>query len=618
MKGRAFLLALSLAPTPVAALATELDSRAAIRLNQLGFLPDGPKRALHPNPATAPLRWQLIDASGAVRAGGETEVLGNDAASREHLHLIDFSGFDTAGEGYRLVVGETRSRPIRIAADLYARLLYDAFAYFYHNRASTPIEARFVGVRWARPAAHAPDRATCVSGRDDNGNVWPGCRYTLDTSRGWYDAGDHGKYVVNGGISVWTLMNLHERRPALFADGRAAIPEAGNGVNDLLDEARWEMEFMLAMQVPEGTRMRLPVGVRRGGPGLAFTEVDVSGMAHHKLADERWTALPTPPHRDTMRRFLHPPSTGATLNLAATAAQCARIWRSIDAAFAGRCLTTARRAYAAARRNPAIYSVANFPGSGGYGDDDVSDEFDWAAAELYATTGEEAFFADLRPALRAAALPGEAGWGSMRTLGLVTLATVPNGLPEAEVAALRRRLVAAADSFLAERDREGYRIPFAGTCAGASGNPPQPARCYVWGSNAVLLNRAMLLALAADLTGEARYRGGVVDVLDYLLGRNPLDQSYVSGYGARPMVHPHHRFWAHSMDPALPPPPPGALSGGPNSTSLGADPVGRTLQGRCAPQTCWRDDIRAYSLNEVAVNWNAPLVWVSAWLTAPR
>jgi endoglucanase len=83
------------------------------------------------------------------------------------------------------------------------------------------------------------------------------------------------------------------------------------------------------------------------------------------------------------------------------------------------------------------------------------------------------------------------------------------------------------------------------------------------------------------------------------------------------MANPHHRFWAHSADPALPPPPPGALSGGPNSTSRRADPVGRTL-GDCAPQTCWRDDLRAYSMNEVAVNWNAPLVWVSAWLAEAR
>jgi endoglucanase len=124
----------------------------------------------------------------------------------------------------------------------------------------------------------------------------------------------------------------------------------------------------------------------------------------------------------------------------------------------------------------------------------------------------------------------------------------------------------------------------------------------------------MLLGLAGDFTGDERYRSAVFDVLDYLLGRNPLAQSYVSGYGDRPMRHPHHRFWVSSADAGLPAPPPGALSGGPNNTAM-ADPVAQAISGACAPMTCWRDEVAAYALNEVAINWNAPLVWVAAWVT---
>jgi endoglucanase len=204
----------------------------------------------------------------------------------------------------------------------------------------------------------------------------------------------------------------------------------------------------------------------------------------------------------------------------------------------------------------------------------------------------------------------------------MTLALVPNHLSRDEIAAQRARIAAAADRFLAEEGGEGYRIPYAAACrapgalpAGVTPPPlPPSGHCYPWGSNSNLLNRAMLIALAGEFTGEARYRAGVVDVIDYLLGRNPLDQSYVSGWGARPLRNPHHRFWAHSLDPSLPPPPPGVLSGGPNSTSLARDPVGPALQGHCAPMACWRDDIRAFSMNEIAINWNAPLVWVASWL----
>ncbi|MDP8914851.1 MAG: glycoside hydrolase family 9 protein, partial [Pseudomonadota bacterium] len=529
--------------------------------------------------------------------------------SGDHVHLIDFTGFGEIGSGYRLVVGDERSRPFAISDRLYDRLQYDALNYFYQNRAGTPIEARYAGgEQWARPAGHRPEKAGCVAGTDSKGNRWPGCDYQLDVTGGWYDAGDHGKYVVNGGIAVWTLLNLYERQPAAgpqspFADGKAALPERGNGVNDLLDEARWELEFLLAMQVPQGTRARVPVGIKRTAAGMPFTEIDASGMAHHKVADEKWTSLPMAPHLDPEKRQLFPPSTAATLNLAATTAQCARIWRTIDAAFSQRCLVAAERAFAAARRNPEVYAIADFTGSGGYGDSQLADEFYWAAAELFITTGKRDYQDAVRASPAFRAVPAaEISWPSVATLGSISLALLPSRLQKGEVATLKASLVAAADSYLKDAERVGYHIPYA------------PAAGYPWGSNSSILNRAIVLALAHDFTGERRYRDGVVDAMDYILGRNPLDQSYVSGYGARPMLNPHHRFWARQADPKFPPPPPGALSGGPNSTSM-SDDVARPLKGTCAPQKCYRDHVDAFSLNEVAINWNAPLVWVSSYLS---
>lgn len=605
MKRHLLLAAAAAALGAPASLLAQSEPVPPVRINQIGLIPAGPKRAIVPNPATAPLPWRLVDSAGATVASGQTRVHGPDAASGEHVHVVDFSPFAGTGENFRIVVGAAESRPFRIAAGLYGRLPFDALAYFYHNRSGVPIEARFAGERWARPAGHPSERVTCFSGADEQGLRWPGCRYTLDATGGWYDAGDHGKYVVNGGIALWTLLNAFERqralaRPELFADGSARIPEAGNRVSDILDEARFEMEFLLAMQVPQGERLRVPVAVREAAPDLRFTSIDASGMAHHKLADETWTPLPLAPHEDDRRRSLYPPSTAATLNLAATAAQCARIWRGIDDAFAARCRTAAERAWAAARRNPEIWALSNFTGSGGYGDSDLSDELYWAAAELFAATGAPAYKQALHASPHfSAAEASEPGWPRVAALGTITLALVPNRLPADDVAALRRQLVAAADRFVEETGRTGYRIPFA------------PAG-FAWGSNSNILNRAVILALAHDWTGDRHYRDAVIDGLDYILGRNPLDQSYVSGWGVRPMRHPHHRFWAGTDDGRYPPPPPGALSGGPNNSNM-SDDVARAMRGTCAPMTCWRDDIRAFSLNEVAINWNAPLVWVAAW-----
>jgi endoglucanase len=138
-------------------------------------------------------------------------------------------------------------------------------------------------------------------------------------------------------------------------------------------------------------------------------------------------------------------------------------------------------------------------------------------------------------------------------------------------------------------------------------------RVYVWGSNVGVLNGALVLASAYDLHQNPAYLRGVVDCLDYLLGRNPLAQSYVAGYGTRPMRNPHHRVWAHQKDPTLPEAPPGAVSGGPNS--MMQDPYIRKLgKGGCPPQTCYVDNIESYSTNEVAINWNAPLAWLAAFM----
>lgn len=568
---------------------------AAINLNQLGFLPDDPKRAVIADAAVRPLAWAVIDDADRVVLRGATLVRGADKASGDHVHIARFTALTRPGR-YRLRVDGAESGRFRVARDIYAPLARDALNFFYQQRAGTPIAAQWAGARWARAAGHPHEVASCFSGLDQRGNRWPGCSYTLDVTGGWYDAGDHGKYVVNAGISAWTLQNLYETRLArhLFADGQARLPEAGNGRDDLLDEARWEVEWMLRMQVPAGTRLALPVGRQDPRGKLMLTQVDAGGMAHHKVADARWTSLPTIPAEDREPRLLYPPSTAATLNLAAVAAQAARLWKPIDPAFAARCLDAALSAWAAAQRNPAIFAAQGFTGSGGYGDTELADERGWAAAELFATTGD---------AVYRAALPvgtvREPGWANVAALGTISLATA-DGVSVAIRDAARSGIVAAADRYLAEKARAGYAIPYA-------------ALTYAWGSNSTILNRAMILGLAARFTGERRYRAGAIDAADYILGRNPLGQSYVSGAGWKPLTNPHHRFWAHQLDPALPSPPPGALSGGPNNTSL-VDPVAARLKGRCAPQRCWADDINAYALNEVAINWNAPLVWVAAYL----
>ncbi len=581
---------------------------APIRIDQAGFETSGPKVAVLPSAQAKPLAWTLNDSEGKTVVSGQTIPVGPDPASGESVHRIDFGIFRTPGTGYRLHVGADASHPFAIADRPFAAVATAAMAFFYQQRSGIPILPAFVERKdLARPAGHAPDIATCFGGVDQKGVKWPGCDYKIDATGGWYDAGDHGKYVVNGGVSTWTLLDLHERLAAFgdanaFADGRLTLPERANGIDDLLDEARVEVEFLLAMQIFDATKLAVAPDAGVAGKAVTrFGTINTGGLVHTKIADKNWTGLPTAPVDDHEQRFLYPPSTAATLNMVGVAAQCARIWRTINPAFATKCLTAARRGWSAALRHPALLASSDFTGSGGYGDPDVRDEFTFAATQLYATTGEAPFLDRVR---RDGLLtnPGSSiDWGSLRLPAALTLATVPNYLPAADRAKLRAAITALADKFVADGKRSGYGIPFAGTN-------------YPWGSNSTVLNRAVVLGVAWQIDHKPAYRDAVVASLDYILGRNPLDRSYVTGIGTRPMQHPHHRFWAAAADKRYPAPPTGVLSGGPNSAA--ANEPG-PMKG-CAPQTCWVDDYRAFTVNEVAINWNAPLVWTAAFLDATR
>lgn len=581
---------------------------AAIRIDQLGFDPADAKLAILTVQDDTPVAWQLVDATGRVRASGTSRPFGVDPTSGERVQHIDFSELHESGDGFRLIAGPAQSHGFAIRPHPFAALGRSALSFFYQQRSGVPIRADLVErADLARPAGHPHERVTCFAGTDQKGVRWPGCGYSLDVTGGWYDAGDQGKYVVNGGISAWTLLDLHERlaawgRPRTFADGTLAIPERGNGVDDLLDEARFEVEFLLAMQVPDGTRLTLPM--RAGGklPADDFQPIDAGGLVHSKVADEAWTALPTAPADDRMRRFLYPPTTGATLNLVAVAAQAARIWRTIDPAFAARALAAAKRGWAAAERHPALYASSDFAGSGGYGDEVLDDERFWAASELFATTGDARYRAIIESSSFFDRPSPDLNWAKLDLAGLMTLATEPNALPAPLLARARQALIARAEQLLAERARSGFALPF------ASPN-------FEWGSNSVMLNRAMVLGVAWQLTRKPVYRDAAVDVLHYLLGRNALDQSFVTGFGMRTMHQPHHRFWAHAADPRYPAPPSGVLSAGPNSTAM-VDTVSEKMKGRCIGQSCWVDDWRAFTMNEVAINWNAPLVWVATFADA--
>ncbi|MGC4175052.1 glycoside hydrolase family 9 protein [Demequina sp.] len=581
-----------------------------VKVNQHGYLADGPQRATLVTDATDPVAWELVKVGDDVAtASGMTTPKGVEPSSGENVHVIDFGGTYAAGT-YVLTADGDQSYEFTIGDDLYDGLLTDALNYFYLVRSGIEIDGDIVGEEYARPAGHVSSAGGDAANQGDHnvgcqpaeeslvvyGEPWT-CDYTLDVVGGWYDAGDHGKYVVNGGISAAQLLGTYERAlragsdaVAALADGSLNVPEHGNGVPDILDEAKWELDFMMSMTVPDGE--------------------ELAGMVHHKVHDYGWTGLPLLPHEDTKVRYLHRPSTAATLNLAADAAQGARLFDTYDPAYAAELLAAAEVAWEAALAHPAIYATAADGSNGGgpYNDDDVSDEFYWAAAELYLTTGDAEYLTYLQnsPVATIDSFPTAGfSWDQLDAIAKIDLATVTSPFPNRH--AIAAQVVAGAQAIATVQAVQ----PF---------GQALPADKFVWGSSSQVANNVVVLAAGYDLSGNDALKDAAYESMDYLFGRNALSNSYVTGYGTVSSQNQHSRWFAHQLNSELPNPPKGSLAGGPNAdySTWDGTIAGLYPAKDCAPQYCYVDDITSWSTNEITVNWNAALSAAAGFLSAPE
>lgn len=599
-------------PPPVVSAPAQPGQPGSILLNQHGFASHARLRAVLVDASAAGKAFELRNDRDQIILTGQTAPFGADPASGLSIHKIDGDLTGITGTGFTVRVGTQDSDPFDVGGSLYADLSRDSLSYFYQSRVGKPVEASYVPTRFpalTRPAGHVTQVLSCFAGTDRRGTVWPGCDAPVTIESGWYDAGDYGQYASSTGFSTWVLLNMGERQnvttpnqcPASLGDGALQMPEAGNGVSDILDEARLGVENLLSMQTLATALQPMARGTQAATGPLTLTPTVPTGMVHHKIHGLAFPGDDVAAHEDVSERFIYPPTTSATLHLAAVGAQCARVFRTVDPDFSTRCLTASRAAYAAAVRVPDAFAWDEFEGGGPYADRDLADEFGWAATELWLTTGETRFATDLATHTPQYNPFGSFDWSSVQALGLLSIMTRKEDVAaEPRLAAARTALLTWADRFEGQSATSGFMIP-------------KDEATYSWGSNGNYMNHAMLMAAAYTETQTQKYRRGVNDTMDYLMGRNALGQSYITGYGERPFKNPHHRYWKGGINPSRPFPPPGVMSGGPNNTSM-IDPVAAALQGNCVGMACWVDDYDAYSLNEVSIVWNASFASVAHWL----
>ncbi|AKQ46618.1 cellulase [Rufibacter radiotolerans] len=569
------------APKPVGKPA---QGQEQIRLNQIGFYPNAGKVAVVVGQPTGDTFSVKAKGSSKVAFTGKLSAPKPTELSGKPTRAADFSTFTTPGTYVLQVAGVGQSYEFEIKPQVHAALAAAALKGFYYQRASVDLPEAFAG-KWHRPAGH-PDRQVLVHPSAATAQRPAGT--VISSPGGWYDAGDYNKYIVNSGITMGTLLSAYEDFPEFYQRQTLNIPESKNTVPDILDESLWNLRWMLTMQDPH------------------------DGGVYHKLTNADFDAMVMPHQASSTPRYVVQKGTAAALDFAAVMAQASRVYKNYEKDFPGladSCLTAATNAWAWAQKNHHLeynqdaLNKAFDPDitTGAYGDKTFTDEWIWAAAELYTTTKQESYYKAVKM-LPDAAMPLP-GWPQVRLLGYYTLLRHSATLPPV---------------FKKEADLIKTQLLQVGTTmvVGAAGGAFQTVMGrtqgdYVWGSSSVAANQGILLVQAYQLTRDKKYLKAALSNLDYLLGRNAVGYSFVTGYGAKSTRHPHHR---PSVADGLEEPVPGLLSGGTNAQAPKQDKCeGYTAT---APDEMYLDHDCSYASNEIAINWNAPLVYLAGALEA--
>lgn len=544
------------APLAISALTLVSSAFAAnAYINQIGYRPADNKEFVVDGVNGGNV--EIVDQAGQTVLMVTPSAATSWDAFNQQVQLVDFSDLKTPGTYSIKVGGQVVRNDLKIADKTFEDVAKASLKWFYYQRASMALDQTYAG-QWKRSAGHTNGT---VEKHQSAGSG------TITSTKGWYDAGDYGRYIVNSGITTYTLLSLYEHYPDYFNALKWNIPAEG-ALPDLLAEIKYNLDWMLTMQ-------------------------DTDGGVFHKL-----TTLGFPgdvmPAGDKDKLYVIGKGTAATFDFAAVMATAARVYKPFDATFAATCLSAARDAYTWGSKNPNItFSNPNGVFTGEYGDSWLVDEKAFASTELFITTGE-ATYKSGEPTMN---IPSWADVSGLATYDMAIHATEFGDVGHAA----HDSVVWVADDFV-NRTASGFGVVM-------------QKSDFVWGSNAVAANQGVWLLHAYYLTGEEMYYTAAKKVLDYLLGKNPLNMSFLTGYGTKSPRMPHHR---PSTADNISDPVPGMLVGGPQP---GGEDIGSETweckdyrTGQAA--TSYTDNRCSYATNEVAINWNAPLAYLAGALEA--
>ncbi len=544
-----------------------VKSEEVIKLNQVGYYPAQEKVVVVEGNGVKSV--SVVDANGKKVLTAKRIATTVSPISGKKRSAFDLSSIAKEGE-YTVVAGKDKVK-MTVSENALDELAAASIKSFYYQRTAMPLVEKYAG-KWARPAGHMD---TKVEIHPAAASEMRPAGIIVSSPKGWYDAGDYNKYVVNSAFSMGLMLCMYDLVPDYFKSHKVDIPENGNSTADLLDENMWNLDWLFTMQ-------------------------DYDGGVYHKLTTPNFEGFIMP--KDCkQQRYMTQKSTCATLDFAAIMARCAREYDGSKdyPEVSIRAINAARAAYAWAKQNPKMYYRQDALNkeykpqvtTGTYGDGNATDEFFWAAVEMYLTTGEKAYLDDaVQYAPKSFSTPS---WAGVSALGVFAIVSAKN--LKAEAKPLQESMKYSLCKYAENVASVNLKNTAFYSAYGNSKND------FYWGCNSEGCGvQGVSLLVAYCQTGNKAYLEHAMRDVDYILGRNATGFCYVTGFGGKSPMHPHHRL---SSADGIEEPVPGLLVGGPNAGRQdGMD------YGNLPADECYLDQEPSYATNEIAINWSATLV----------
>ena len=546
-----------------------------IRLNQVGYYPDEEKVVVFEG-INAKEKITVTDEQGNVVLQPKVMRQAISPWSKKKRFIVDVSELNTPGKYTIAVKGAERQFVVNQAA--LRDISHASLKFFYLMRTGIPIDKEYAG-EYARPVGH-PDlhvliHPSAASQGRPAGSV-------ISSPLGWYDAGDYNKYVVNSSFSIGLMMLVYEQNKPYFHSLNLNIPESKNATADFLDEMMFNLRWLLTMQDPE------------------------DGGVYHKLTTPNFEGF-VKPTDCKQPRYVVAKSVTAAYDFAAVMAQASRLLDGNGdyVEFSYQAAEAAKRAYEWAKNHPqAFYRQGSMNrqfqpavNTGEYGDGSANDEQFWAATEMYRLTKEDKYLQDaknLKPSRFTTPT-----WGNVAGLGIFSWINAGESEMQSE---MLQQLKDYCEQLISRVPTSSFQAPYG-----------DRMEDFGWGCLAEHCCVPGVALLYADrYIAPNRYRGYALQNVDYLLGRNATGYCYVTGFGQKSPMHPHHRI---SSSDGIEKPFPGMLVGGPNPMQQDKS-SGNLVYPSSFPDESYLDEEPSYASNEIAINWNASLVAFLCWMDA--